>query len=49
MLKSIIPTPRCSELWIAGLIDMGILEVTADGLCCREPSDSEMADGTNAG
>lgn len=39
MQKSIIPIPRCNELWIAGLIDMGILEVTEEGLRCREPAE----------
>lgn len=49
MQKPIIPIPRCSEMWIAGLIDMGILEITEDGLRCKEPSDGGIADSSATG
>ena len=32
MLEPMIEIPRASEDWIYGLIDMGILEVTEDGI-----------------
>ncbi len=32
----IIPISRASESWIAGLIEAGILEVTENGLKCKE-------------
>lgn len=34
--KTIIPIPRVKESWIMGLIRMGVLGVSGDGLCCRE-------------
>lgn len=36
MKEPIIEIPRARESWIAGLIDAGILEVTEDGLKCKE-------------
>lgn len=36
MQKLIIPIERASEELILALIDMGILEVTEDGLKCKE-------------
>lgn len=36
MDKTIIDIPRASENWITGLIEMGILEVTEDGVKCAE-------------
>lgn len=36
MKYPIIPIARASEMWIAGLIDAGILEVTENGIKCAE-------------
>ncbi len=36
MLKPIIPIERASEELIVALINAGILEVTEDGLKCKE-------------
>ncbi len=37
MLKPIIPINRAPESWIRALIDAGILEVTEEGIKCKEP------------
>lgn len=34
MMQPIIPIDRAPESWIAGLIEMGILEVTEEGIKC---------------
>lgn len=36
MEKPIVPIPRVMDSWILGLIKMGILEVSEDGLHCKE-------------
>lgn len=36
MKEPMIEIPRASENWITGLIEMGILEVTEDGVKCAE-------------
>lgn len=36
METPMIEIPRASDSWILGLIEMGILEVTEDGVKCAE-------------
>lgn len=46
MQEPIIAIYRASESWIYGLIKMGILEITEDGLKCREnvPTDDRESE-----
>lgn len=36
MKEPIIQIPRAGESWVMGLVSMGILEVTEDGIRCNE-------------
>lgn len=36
MKEPIIPVRRAGESWIMGLVAMGILEITENGITCKE-------------
>lgn len=41
MKQPIISINRAPESWIVGLIEMGILEVTEDGIKCAQQDEGE--------
>ncbi len=49
MKESIIQIPRAGESWVMGLVSMGILEVTKDGIRCKEKENAPLLTANQSG
>ncbi len=49
MKESIIQIPRAGESWVMGLVSMGILEVTEDGIRCKEKENAPLLTANHSG
>lgn len=49
MERTIISIPRVRESWITGLIRMGVLGISGDGLCCMAAPMSDRRGAAHSG